>query len=498
MKRTNVFTIIIFLVSTAFSYAQTSISWGPKQDEGGIFTLVGESEDLIYVSCTVVKKMGFSYEQKLLGFDKKYKKIVNEIDLKKTYGKKNMAMDMFSDGSMKLLSVNYENKKKTKIQIHQLNDSKIELVSELETLNGEYSFAPPGYENSPFFKNDKSLRLYSSPDNDYRALAKIDKKKKKETYDVKVLDPKNDYSTLHSFKLKLDNTKELKIVKDILVKDDGSAVVLIKQYNGKKDKEKKDKKPNYTFILQHHYTDGTSIDTEILPVEGFYKSTILTQDEIGNIYISALIENKHDKGAENIIIKKIDSEGKVIVDALHPSKGILKGKDKLNKYTYSTSLIYCSKDLILSISHLTDTKSKGIVFGSTEMKFEDIVVDAFNSEGNYLWSERISRNITVSSLNLFEGVHTFYNKNGVTMFMNRHKDNASETYKKKAKGVKFPTKNNVIVGISFDQNGVIKSNRLTPTGDTHVGTQGIKSIDGEIYFVGFDRRFKNLRLGVLK
>ncbi len=499
MKKTSVLAVAIILLTAVFGFSQTKIAWGPTQDEGGIFTLVGESDDLIYVSCTKQTKMGASYEQKLLGFDKKYKKIVEEIDIKKTFGRKNVALDMHSDGSMKILSVNYEKKKKTILQVHQIKDSKVELITDLDNFSGVYSIKIPGFENTPLFKDDNSLQLYSSSNNDLRALAKIEKKKKKkESYNVNILDPKDNYSTIHSFQFRLDNSKQLKIVEDIIVKDDGSAVVVIKQYNGKKDKEKKDDKPNYKFILQHYYEDGTSVDTEILASEGFYKSTVITQDKMGNIYFSALIEQKHDKGAEKIVFKKIDSTGKITVDELHSSKALLNGKDKLNKYTYSTALVHCSEDLILSVSHLTDTKSKGVVFGSTEMKFKDVVVDAFNSQGIYLWSERISRNVTISNFSLLEGVHTFYSSDGAIMFMNRHKDNATETFKKKPKGVKFPTKNNIIVGISFDQNGVVKSNRLTPKGEIHIGIEGIKAIGEEIYFVGFDRRYQNLRLGVLK
>ena len=498
MKRLNVLLTITILLTSILSYSQSKINWGPKQDEGGIFTLVGESDDLIYVSCTKASKMGFSYEQKLLGFDKS-RKITEEINLKDDFQKNNMAIDMFSDGTMRLLALNNKNKKKTKLQIYKVSGATIELESELETFSGQYTFAPNGYENMPFFNGDKSIRIFNSSINDYRAFAKVDKRKKKETFEVSILDPKQSYKTVHSFKITHDNSKKLKVVDDIIIKDDGSAVVIIKEYNGKKDKEKKDKKPNYKFLLHQYFVDGNMNTTEIIPSEGFYKSTVVTHDENGNLYFSTLIENKHDKGADRIAFKKLDSTGKIISDQIYTSKNLPEGKEKLNKYTYSTGLIHCSDDLVLSISQLTDTKSKGwVVGGSSEIKFKDIIVDAFDTNGNYLWSERISRNVTINQHNLLEGLHTFYNEEGATIFLNRHKKNAAESYQKKPKGVKFPSKENVVTAINFDKNGISKISKITPPGEIHIGVHGVKSINGEIYFVGFDRRYKNLRLGILQ
>lgn len=496
-KITLILSLLLFI--TMGNSAQDKIKWGPKTDESGVFTLVGQSDDIIYVSGTKVTKMGFGWEQKLFGFDKNLQ-LKNEIDFKKSFGKTNMCIDMFAGDQLDLLSYNIKSKKKPKLQLHTIENGKIKFVKDCTTLNNEYQFLPNGINNIPFGIDNK-LKLYSSSNSDFRAISLDQKiKKKKRKVIIEVLNAANQYSQAYSIRLDFDNSKRMKLIEDVILSKNGRTSVIIKEYYSKKEKEKKDNKPNYEYHIETYDSNGEVYSSTITPNEGFYKSLSATADEEGNIYMSILIEDKHDKGAQHIGFKKIDLNGQVSVDKKFVPKSLIEGKDKLDKYTYSSNLIHCSNDMIISTSFNTNTKSKGFVIttSSDEVEFKDVIIDGFDSEGNYLWSERVSRDMRVPMLSFLNSTHILYNNESAMLFMNRHKDNASKTFIKKPKKAKLPNKKNTIAGITFNKDGLVEAKALTVPSDVHIGAHGIRSIDGEVYFVGFDKRYKNLRLGVLQ
>ena len=92
----------------------------------------------------------------------------------------------------------------------------------------------------------------------------------------------------------------------------------------------------------------------------------------------------------------------------------------------------------------------------------------------------------------------FYSDLGLNIFYNTHEKNAQNPKNKKQKLSKFPIKNNVILKANVDLKGKLKFNKVNSASGMHIGGGCIKTIDDQYYVLGFDQKYKNIKLGVLK
>jgi len=509
MKKLLVTSLVcLFVISSSFGQRKKrgKIAWGPKYDHKGYYSIVGKSGEHIYAYHLGGSFFAKTPNIKVLKFNKA-KKIVDEFKIHDIIGDDRKLMDInCTDNSIVVLTFDPKRQivEKIKIQSKNLKVLEEEVVIEFEE---EFEYFALGYSNNYWSTHKRTLSQRSSSDNSKFGLVVSNKKNNRVYVDILILDRHNFYNEINSSKLDLDDKKEKEVLKSIDIREDGSFSALVKHYFTGSEKEKKNNAPNYNFHVYKKSLDSELSSVKVGVGKLYLSGSNIVYDEDDNIYFAALYEVKEGKGAEGTILFKINQQNEIEFERKNKSKGIKDGKERLDKDFVVTSFIRSGDNYLIAYQEKeivykrwTNTTSNfTTVDDYVEFKNKNMVVDFFDNDGNHLWSKILYMKKKQRHDNQLIEPQITYDNERIYMFTNSHKKNMEEgrVNFEKQKEKKFPNDDNIITKIIIDKDGSLTFDQLTPPGEIHIGRSCVRVFDGTVYFLSFQERFDNLRLGTM-
>jgi len=494
LLRQLLLTILLFSL-TVLNGQQEKINWGPELKGEGIVALFGEVENHLYA--TRVKINGFKPKISILKIDKTTLQIVEEKKVKKLL-----------DGNIPVHTTMVEDQVHVlilsdKVLSNVVFDLELNEVSNVvfKQLDNDANILPPYMsDENPLIPGDIISSIESRDKN--KVAIKITKPgKKKVDIEYHVFDTKQGYKHMYSTDLVLDKKETLEIIKDTDLLQDGSLNILVKQYNNKKGKEFKNKKPDYNFTILKLGINGEVKEIDLPNQKEFWKGPKISHNIDGAILVSAMSQNKPKGGATGFHIIKIGADNKLIFEKTHPLKNNDE-KDKLHKSYGVSDFITINDNLSIIISENGIVRNFNVKGMTPNSKFssDDVLLDGFDAEGNHIWSKRIYRNATENGMaKMFSSLFAFYNDEGLSIHYNTTEKNTRTLNSEKQKGEKLPNKKNVIVKAKLALDGSLSFHKVSSGNKLNFWPQVTRMYGESIYFLGAeDSWMKEMTIGVVK
>ena len=494
---------MICLWALVTSAEAQSIKWGEAKKVRGTFTMIGERESdvvLYFQEMKGVFGLG-GIKPSILTYDKNCK-VKDKVALSGIFDKNSLMFDIILKGdSYQGLTIdNIMNNKEKGVYLVEFDEKEEKSRELVHTIPRGHSLAY--FNNVEFMKSDQTFEILYSSDNSKMAVLTLSHKKNIHKGNVAIFDRASNLVSIANVDLNLKNRQNASEVVDKKLKNDGTILLVSKNYKTKKKKQRSNKQPNYSYTA--YKVDGENVTTYTLPQQDTYmRDAVVEEDDAGNLYLISHYEEKLRAGANGFNVTKFDPTGNILFTKALPAQSLKKGKKLLDKDLQFLGVTVID-DILLLVSRIVDGSAEDdgtIQFMKSSSKseyiyLEDYIFDGINLDGEQVWSERLVRSDrSVAKEYLKNSI--YYNDEGINLFINTHGAQIAKLSSDKVAVKSVPSKKNHVMQLSVTKDGLVEYKDVS-------GMVGVTKFDslfgresGSFYFLGVTPDYRKLRFGRL-